>query len=111
MPGKSKVKQQMEIAYCSLDKPKFSDMVLTSADGQSVYAKCLSFVEDLATVETALNLYDRHFRGEAAAGMTTGSFSGSAANVVLLNQSEEEEKKTDMKGQQADQQQNKKTEY
>jgi len=37
-------------------------VVLTSADGQSVYGKSMSFFEDLAMIEESLNAYDLRFR-------------------------------------------------
>lgn len=42
----------------------YHDVVLTSADGQSVYGKVLVFIEDLAILENALNLYDNRFRNQ-----------------------------------------------
>jgi hypothetical protein len=41
---------------------RFSDIVLTSADGQTVYGKSITFIEDLAIIEEALNNYDSKFR-------------------------------------------------
>lgn len=40
---------------------RFSDVVLTSADGQSIYATALLFFEDLAAIEEALNDFDYVF--------------------------------------------------
>lgn len=40
---------------------RFQDVVLTSADGQSIYATALIFFEDLALIEEAMGDYDIAF--------------------------------------------------
>jgi hypothetical protein len=40
---------------------RFQDCVLTSQDGQSVYAKSLLFLEDLAIIEQSINIHDEKF--------------------------------------------------
>ncbi len=42
---------EQDLTIMKIPKLRFQDVVLTSADGQSVYGKSLTFIEDLAVIE------------------------------------------------------------
>lgn len=70
---------------------RYQDVVLTSADGQSIYATAIVFFEDLSLIEESINDYDEKFRvneGKSVTGLIIDNTTESENNTASNNDGE-----------------------